>query len=220
MRRLFSIALATAGLTLCVTGNVAANSPSPMVVLDPGHGGADPGAISGAGLSEKSLNLAVAKDCGIYLANHGVSVAYTRTTDQPALPTVPFQVLPDLKHRTYLARTWHARVFVTIHANTEPTHTMTGPIVYYDVHNPGSYPFAKSLSPFLWRIGGPQWAPRPVEQLVLEQANVPAVNVEVGFLSNPQNAALLSQAWYQRALGNAIAEGVIHYIATAPQPAP
>ncbi|MDA8195437.1 MAG: N-acetylmuramoyl-L-alanine amidase [Thermaerobacter sp.] len=195
---------------------MAAPTAPPLVVLDPGHGGEDPGAVAATGLTEKSVNLSVARDCGTYLKAHGVSVVYTRAGDHAAWSSGPFRVLPDLRYRAALPQIRHAQLFVSIHSNSEPTGTMFGPIVYYDIHNPASYPLAREMAPYLWRVGPPHWAPRPVEQLVLEKSRVPSVNVELGFLSNKRNAALLRQPWYQETLAQAIGRGIIHYLSVHP----
>lgn len=194
----------------------AAHQP-PVVVVDPGHGGTDPGAVHPSGLVEKHINLAVAQDLGAYLTRHGIGVVYSRTADRPALPAERFSVVPDLRYRAALPGKFRAALLITIHTNSEPTHTVSGPIVYYDPHNPGSYPLARALAPYLWPVSHTRWSPRPVEQLVLEDAGVPAVNVEVGFLTNPIDARRLSAPWYQAQLATAMGRGILAYLSRTVQ---
>lgn len=87
----------------------ATSKGSGIVVIDPGHGGKDPGAVAN-GLKEKDINLAVSKKLAAALKKKGIDVRLTRNSD----------VYLTLKERTNLANKWNAEVFISIHANALP----------------------------------------------------------------------------------------------------
>ena len=91
------------------------------VVIDPGHGGRDPGAISATGIREKDINLAVARKIKSYLQNSGVRVVLTRDSDR----------FVSLWRRAYIANNNNADFFVSIHANAARYKYATGIEVFY-----------------------------------------------------------------------------------------
>lgn len=186
--------------------------PHPIVVLDPGHGGRDPGAISGSGIMEKHINLAIAHGVAGLLRAEGVVVYLTRTEDQGPASFHQRSVLEDLIARSRLAQQFHATLFVTIHSNWEPSHTARGPIVYYDAGSPQSAQLAAQVSKALVPLLGYDRLTRPIRQLVLQQVTMPAINVEVGFLSHSRDATLLVTPQYQTALASAITHGIVSYL--------
>ncbi len=185
----------------------AVSTPSPLVVIDPGHGGWDPGAVRGA-VYEKSLTLAIALKLGALLQRSNLRVYYTRTQDAALSATI----LHDLTRRARLANQLGAAVFVSIHVNTEPTGTVSGPIVYYNRVSPASYALAQHISQTLTPLTGTARPPRPIRQWVLNRAAMPAVNVEVGFLSHHLDQTRMQSSAYQEQLADAIATGITRYL--------
>lgn len=180
----------------------------PLVMLDPGHGGIDPGAVSPDGVAEKAINLAVARLTAADLAERGITAALTRDRDNPALTTGRFIVISDLRYRAWLSRHLGATLFLSIHANSEPTRTVAGPILYYNPARATSLALARTLVRALaQRIGAPVGL-RPIHQLVLSEQTIPAATVEVGFLTHPGDLRRLREVWYQRALAEGISAGV------------
>jgi N-acetylmuramoyl-L-alanine amidase len=212
-----------AWLMLAVAGAVAmgmgikpaAVPPRPVVVLDPGHGGVDPGALGPGSLLEKQVDLAVAHQAARILAQRGIPVVLTRSGDTPVAPG-PWHVESDLRARAHLANRVGAALLISIHANSEPTGTVQGPIVYWERGDAASLRLARCLETALAAVSGRYHAPRPAGHLVLLTAAMPAVTVEVGFLSHPAEAAALASAAWQATLGQAIALGVIRYLDTVP----
>ncbi|MCY0879300.1 MAG: N-acetylmuramoyl-L-alanine amidase [Firmicutes bacterium] len=186
----------------------AVNAAPPLIVIDPGHGGWDPGAVRGV-VYEKSITLAVALKLGSALLAHGYRIFYTRRTDTALARTV----LDDLNRRAQLANQLQAALFVSVHVNTEPTGTMRGPLVYYTRSRPASYRLALAVSHSLARTVGSAGPPRPIRQWVLEVSQMPAINVEIGFLSHGSDLRLMNASWYQSRLAAAIARGLAHYLA-------
>lgn len=202
-------ALITAyGLIQNAPASVAAvSTPSPLIVIDPGHGGWDPGAVRGA-VYEKSLTLAVALKVGFLLQRHNLRVYYTRTRDTALSSTV----LHDLNARAHLANRLGASLFVSIHVNTEPTGTMAGPIVYYNRVSSASYALAQRISYALLPVTHTVRSPRPIRQWILNVAQMPAVNVEIGFLSHSLDQNRMQSPAYQEQLAHAITLGITQYL--------
>ena len=186
--------------------------PRPIVVLDPGHGGRDPGAISRTGVMEKHINLAIAQAVARILRGSGVVVYLTRTQDQGPSSFHQSSVFNDLMARSRLARQFRATLFVTIHSNWEPSHTAHGPIVYYDAASPSSALLAAQVAKAFVPLLGYDRPTRPIRQLVLQQVTMPAINVEVGFLSHSQDSRLLVTPQYQETLASSIAKGILAYL--------
>jgi len=191
---------------------VTAASGRPLVVIDPGHGGVDPGAISASGIQEKSINLAVSLVAAHDLQTHGIAVALTRQSDRPALQARRFIVVDDLYFRSWMAHHLGATLFLSIHSNSEPTGTVAGPIMYYVAGRESSHQLARDLAQAFARTFGRTPQIRTIRQLVLLEMKVPATTVELGFLTNRQDAIRLSNGAYQRALGAAISQGVVQYL--------
>ena len=211
------------GGTATVTGGT--HVPSATIVLDPGHGGSDAGAISPAGLGEKGVNLLVTGHAKAALERAGVSVLVTRTADYDL----------ELLSRAQIAKALNARAFVSIHHNAEPDGPWPGPgsETYYQICSPDSKRLAgliyeeilRTLSRFsvAWvadRDAGVKYRPgrRGDYYAVLRQpAPVVSVLVEFAFISNPAEAELVSRPDVQRLEGEAVARGIVRYL-TTPDP--
>ena len=89
---------------------------------------------------------------------------------------------------------------------------MQGPIVYYDSDSSASLQLAVEVSQAIHSLLGYNRPPRPINQLVLEDSKVPAINIEIGFLSHPRDSALLITPSYQYTLSQAIASGLLRYL--------
>lgn len=213
----------TEALTKAKSQNLVGAKKDLVVVIDPGHGGYDGGA-QGNGLSEKNLNLAIAKYCKAELEKYnGVTVYMTRSDDT-------FIALGD---RTALAKNWGADVFVSIHINSVIDAAVTGAEVWYpnptgnlDIHNEGAYLAQKILD----QLGALGLNKRGIKYKnysdASENVNIgdadyyavirnakangfPGVIVEHAFVSNPSDAAnyLGNEAALKR-LGQADAKGI------------
>jgi N-acetylmuramoyl-L-alanine amidase len=224
-----SISLAVAGAPV---------NARPTVVLDPGHGGSNPGARGAvAGLYEKRLTLAIARDVAARLHDHGIDVVLTRDDDRTL----------TLRQRTEVADRIAADLFVSIHANASPTRTQRGYETYVlpprgvDVDGralrsdsgtprPGVDPDIALVLDDVER-GAAQWeaaelAARMQRSLrdrrgadgdrgvrqdvdhVLLGATMPAVLVEVGFIDHPIEGKQLAEPAVQGQLAAAIAEAI------------
>ncbi|MDQ4070691.1 MAG: N-acetylmuramoyl-L-alanine amidase [Actinomycetota bacterium] len=196
---------------------------SPAIVLDPGHGGAEPGAVSPSGLAEAPVNLNVSRYTKAALEAEGVSVLLTRTGD--------YEV--TLATRSEIARSVDPKAFVSIHHNAEPDGPRDGPgtETYYQIGSADSKRLAgliyeevvRALSQYkvAWvadtdagakyrpgRSGGDYYA------MLRQPGKVVSVLVEGAFVSNPPEAELLARPEVQKVEGEAIARGIIRYLTT------
>jgi N-acetylmuramoyl-L-alanine amidase len=194
----------------------------PAVVLDPGHGGAESGAVSAGGLTEAAVNLAVARQAQVALEAQGVSALLTRTGDyQVTLPT-----------RSEIARDVNPRAFVSVHHNADPDgpHDGPGSETYYQIGSPDSRRLAgliyeevvKALSryPVAWvadRDAGAKYRPGrsgDYYAMLRQPGRVVSALAELAFISNPPEAALLARPDVQQAEGQAVARGILRYLNT------
>lgn len=196
--------------------------PATTVVLDPGHGGYDPGAVGPNGLSEATLNLAVSKYAAGALERAGFSTVLTRDGDYGM----------NLTNRARLAVGLQAKAFVSVHHNAAAwaPSPIPGTEAYHQVDSPESKRLAGlvyeevvgALRPFAvhWVTSGAgvTWRTRANGEdwyaMVRQPKGVPAALEELAFLSNPPEASLLAEPDVQRVEGEAVARGVIRFLAT------
>ena len=200
----------------------ARSAGSPVIVLDPGHGGAEPGAVSPGGLVESGVNLAVARHTRTALEAAGVTALLTRTGDyEVALAT-----------RSELARTVNPKAFVSIHHNAEPDGPRDGPgaETYYQIGSADSKRLAgliyeevvRAMSQYrvAWvadRDAGAKYRPgRNGDYYAMLRQPSPVVSVlaELAFISNPAEAELIARADVQKVEGEAVAKGILRYLTT------
>ena len=215
------------------------------IVIDPGHGGKDPGAVSQA-RQEKQIVLSLSKTLRALLVQKGYNVRLTREAD----------VFLPLRKRTQFATNQKADLFISIHTNASTARSASGIETYYLAlasdesarrtamrENAGAEYNMKELDALVGRIlkeskstesrrlaeliqgqlaSGKEVRNRGVKHapfVVLIGTKVPAVLVEVGFISNPTEGKKLTTKAYQRQLANAIAKGIEQYIRNIPSPA-
>ena len=174
------------------------------VVIDPGHGGRDPGAISCLGFHEKTINLAVARQVVDRLRQPAVGVSLTRDQD----------VFVELDDRASIANRMGAHLFVSIHADSCQNPSARGFTVYVS-RNPTrrSRAAARAIARALAGTGMASRGVREANFRVLVGTRCPAVLVELGYLSNTQDAALLARPSFRRQLAYAIAKGACEFLA-------
>jgi N-acetylmuramoyl-L-alanine amidase len=194
-----------------------------MVVLDPGHGGSDPGARSPSNLAESNVNLAVARYTQAALQASGVSVLLTRTADYDL----------DLGPRAEIARDLQPLAFVSIHHNAEPDGPWPRPgsETYYQIGSPDSKRLAglvyeevvKALSQYrvAWVADTDAGAKyRPGQHgdyyaMLRLPGTVVSVLAELAYISNQPEADLLARPEVQKVEGDAVARGILRYLTTS-----
>jgi N-acetylmuramoyl-L-alanine amidase len=169
------------------------------VVVDAGHGGFDHGGIFGQKIPEKPYTLEVAKRLSVYLRKAGFHVVLTRSDDT-------FIPLPE---RTRISNAQHNAIFVSIHFNSAIFSGGHGFETYY--YAPPAQPLAARIQRRLMQIL-PSTENRGVKfrgYYVLRKNDLPAVLAECGFLTNPDEARIITQKNFLDRLARAIAQAII-----------
>ena len=201
--------------------------PAPLggikIVVDPGHGGIDGGASVGE-VIEKDITLALAKALEKELKKQGATVVMTRSQAGDALeehnpkadfPTIRARKVADLKLREEMITNTDADLFISVHVNAVPEARWRGAQVFYhkDGHVEGAAVAKAIQGSIREQIGNTEREALSIKQMyLLKKATVPAVLVETGFLSNPEELKLLTTADYQRKMAKAIADGIESYV--------
>ncbi|MGF1513156.1 MAG: N-acetylmuramoyl-L-alanine amidase [Elainellaceae cyanobacterium] len=174
-----------------------------LVVIDPGHGGFDPGAVGIGGLQEKNIVLPVSIQVAQILEEQGISAILTRRVDREI----------DLEPRVQIAERANATLFVSIHANAiSLSRPDVNGIETYYTSGEGQR-FAQIIhSSLLQATGGPDRGVRQARFYVLRNTSMPAVLVETGFVTGAQDAPRLADPNYQTLLAQGIARGILQYI--------
>ena len=173
-----------------------------VVIIDPGHGGKDPGAIGIGGVQEKNIILPIGKRIAEILERNGIQVIMTRDSDY-------FVTLPG---RVTMAEQANASVFVSIHANSagenrpevsglETYHYDTGLTLARIVH-----------SKILQSLNIRDRSVRRARFYVLRKNSMPAILVETGYLTGRDDVAKLRTSAYQNQMAEAIAQGILQYL--------
>lgn len=192
------------------------------IVIDAGHGGEDSGAVSGSGLYEKDVNLAIAKQVGEMLELSGYPVIMTREEDisihNEGLSTVRERKVSDLHNRLKIVQEQGENcVLISIHQNHFSESKYFGAQVFYSPNNADSSVLAEAIRSQVTSLTQPdnhrKSKPATNSIYLLWNAEIPAVIVECGFLSNPEEAQKLSESRYQQQLAFSIYTGIVEYLA-------
>ena len=196
-------------------------SSQKTVVLDAGHGGEDGGASSADGILEKDLNLALALTMRDILVANGINVILTRETDTLLYDrNVDFhgrKKILDMQARIQITNAAINPAFVSLHMNTYPNPSCKGVQVWYSSNNEASEELAKVIHSTTQELLQHE-NDRPVKRsgssiYLLHHLECPAVLVECGFLSSPEEAALLNDAAYRQQLALTLCMGILRGIA-------
>jgi N-acetylmuramoyl-L-alanine amidase len=189
-------------------------APNPrLIVIDPGHGGSDPGSYRGDAV-EKIITLDISKRLRDLLVARGWQVMMTRQTDKDVF--APNDSAHDeLQARDDVANNNGARLFVSVHVNAFINAGPHGATVYY--YKPSDLALARAIDR---RIGSElQIADDGVVKdklYVVHHANMPATLVETAFVSNPDDRTLLQSPQWRQKMAQAIADGITDYAGPAP----
>ena len=172
------------------------------VVIDPGHGGHDPGAMGPSGAEEKAITLDIALRVAASLRAKGIKAIMTRTGD--------FYV--SLEQRCRVANSSKAACFVSIHCNAYPVHgARRGVEVYY--YHERSLPLAKAIHERLTgALDIPDGGIRRRRFYVIRHTWIPAALVEVAYIDHPEEEALLLDPSFRQRVAEAIVEGILDFL--------
>ncbi|MEF3303331.1 N-acetylmuramoyl-L-alanine amidase CwlD [Paenibacillus sp. GYB003] len=190
-----------------------------VIAVDAGHGGPDGGAVSKEGLIEKEVNLAISLYLRDYLQQAGALVIMTREDDRDlagdGTKGYSKRKTEDLLSRVELIRKQKADMSISIHLNSIPSSKWRGAQSFYYPSNAEGKRLAESIqNEIRTSLNNTDRVPKTEEQFYLLKAlPIPAVLVEVGFLSNPEEARLMADSVYQKKVAEAIYRGIVRFAA-------
>ena len=215
-----SFLLARAGAALTSAKNASSNKP--CIVLDAGHGGSDPGKVTDDDIKEKDLNLAVVKKLKTLFENKGFRVVLTRKSDKVMASDDSDNVkVEDMRNRVALITKTNPVMTVSIHQNSFPDSSVSGPQVFFFDQSPEGEEIAATIQESLNTTLNP---PKPRvsksndNYYILKKTPTPIVIVECGFLSNEDEKNQLTTDAYQQKLARAIYNGVCQYLNSVNNP--
>lgn len=192
-------------------GNNSTSAPLPsvpkssrIVVIDPGHGGRDPGAIGIGSIRESEIVLDISRQVVSLLKQQGVDAILTRSRDEEI----------ELSPRVQFAERANADVFVSIHANSfDARRTDVNGIETFYYTGSSSQQLARAVqNSLLQELGARDRGVKAANFYVLRYTSMPAVLVETGFVTGSEDAARLSSATGRAQIARAIARGILQYM--------
>lgn len=187
-----------------------------VIVVDSGHGGSDPGMVGVGGLEEKEINLAIAQKLKVILEKKNCKVVMTRSTDNGLYEKgAKNPKVQDMQKRIALMKEKNPLLAVSIHQNSYQDPAVYGPqVFYYEDSAQGEY-LAKILQEELntyLAVKRPRQAKGNTSYYLLKRSPCVLNIVECGFLTNPEEAALLQTEEYQEKVAQAVADGICRYL--------
>ena len=215
---LSAIFLAGSRRAFTPTGAMGQGSSAQTVVIDPGHGGQDGGAVAADGTAESEINLAVSLRLEGILRFAGVPTEMTRREDvmvcDPGLKTMRQRKVSDLHNRASFVNGIPNAVLLSIHQNSLPSSPVTHGAQAFFNGAEGAAPLATSVQEALNQAVNTEKAKNPAaigsSVYLMKEITAPGVLVECGFLSNAAETEQLKDPAYQTKLAAAIAAGVLN----------
>lgn len=203
------------------SGTENTNGQKGTIVIDAGHGGDDPGMIGPGGINEKVLNLVYAKKLKDLLEAQGYRIVMTRETEDGLYDKdQPNKKAQDMERRVKIIEESSPLLTVSIHQNSYPDASISGPQVFYFQHSVEAEKLAASIQNAMnteLEIERPRTHKGNTSYYILKRSSSVTVIVECGFLTNPEEEAKLQQEEYQNQVVQAVCDGVLAYLETAPQ---
>ncbi len=180
------------------------------IILDPGHGGWDPGKAGIYGEDEKDINLKIAERIKDYLEQGGAEVYMTRTDDKALGDTKN----EDMKNRISGAKKGETDVFISIHQNSFPSASVKGAQAFYYGGSAGGEALAKCIQQRLVTFAdtdNKRVAKENDSYYILKKTDIASVIIECGFLSNPDEESRLNDEGYRDSIAWAVYMGIWDY---------
>lgn len=184
------------------------------IVIDVGHGGNDPGKVSADGTQEKDINLQIARYLRDYLIAQDYTVYLTRETDCGLYDqNVSNKKSSDLKNRIQFFNEKKAAIVVSIHQNSYSDTIQHGAQAFYYSTSEQSKQLAEHVQTSLLNMDNTNTRTEKSSDsyYLLKNSSMPAIIVECGFLSNPEETAKLTDPNYQKKLAYHISLGICSY---------
>lgn len=193
---------------------------TPLIVLDAGHGGQDGGAVAKDGTQEQYINLDITLKLNEILTKDGYRTLLTRTDNNSIhdadAKTTREQKVSDIHNRLKIVEANPGCLFVSVHQNYYTESQYSGAQVFYSPNAPESSQLAQCIQSSIVSSLQPgnnrQIKESGSSIYILYHATEPAVLVECGFLSNPEETAKLNDESYRQQMAQAIADGIETYI--------
>jgi len=183
-----------------------------LIVIDPGHGGSDSGAVGAKGVMEKNITLAIAKQLQGILTDAGAKVIMTRTSDvDVARPSA--EAVEELQARVDIANQARADLFLSIHMDSFSTSDAKGTSTYYYAKGtPASQRLADLVrSGIIEQLGTEDRGTKTCNFYVVKHTTMPAALAEVAFVSNPGESQLLTSTDGAKKAALGIYNGIRRY---------
>lgn len=208
--------LARCGAAFVSAQTSGTKEEKPCIVIDAGHGGADPGKVGINGALEKDINLAIAIKLSKILENKGYQVVLTRDDDNSlAEKSAANQKRQDMVHRVEVIEEAKPLFSISIHQNSFSNESVCGPQVFYYAQSKQGEEIAQTIQKNLDKTIQPE-SPRKTKAnnsyYLLKKTPTPTVIIECGFLSNEREATLLVTELYQDKVARAIYYGIQEYL--------
>ena len=186
------------------------------IVLDPGHGGDDPGMIGESGINEKKLNLIYAKKLQTLLEAKGYRVVLTRETEEGLYDAdAAHKKAQDMQRRVAIIAEEAPLITVSIHQNSYTDPGVKGPQVFYYEHSEEGRKAASCIQDALntmLDVGRPREIKANDTYYLLKRTKSAVLIVECGFLSCPEEEEKLNQESYQQMVAEAVCAGAADYL--------
>ncbi|MDC3425554.1 N-acetylmuramoyl-L-alanine amidase CwlD [Aquibacillus sp. 3ASR75-11] len=189
-----------------------------VIVLDPGHGGVDGGAVGKDNTLEKDIVLKIAKDLQNYLQQSGALVYLTREEDKDLADEgtdgLARRKVEDIRRRVEFIKDKEADFFVSLHLNALPSTRWNGAQTFYYPGLEDSENLAKFIQAEIKRNleNTKRQALALNGMYILKNADSPGALVEMGFLSNKHERELLKTEKYQHKMAGSIYEGILRFV--------
>ncbi len=218
---LFGMILLGKIMTKDASVSLPTNLPTkdPVIIIDAGHGGEDGGAVGDGNVLEKDINLQIAKNLNEMLRSAGYETIMTRTDDRMLYDrNVDYQGRKkrlDLEARLKIAQSQENAIFISIHMNAFPQSQYSGLQVYYSTNHANAKILAEQIQSDskAWLLPNNERHIKPSSgtSYLLDRIAHPAVLVECGFLSNPEECKKLSTQSYQQQLATALFSSISNF---------
>lgn len=179
-----------------------------VIVVDPGHGGSNPGAVAN-NTRESDNNLAVGLKLRDQLVQAGANVIMTRDTDRTVAPEGS-SLGEELEARVNMAETNHADMFISIHSNENSDSTIAGATTFYQ-SGKSSTLASEVEKAIVTGTGAIDKGISPANFHVLRNTSMPSTLVEMGFVSNKEEAMRLNSDPYRNNMAQSIFNGIVNF---------
>lgn len=189
---------------------------SPLILVDAGHGGSDPGMIGVGGLEEKGINLSISLLLRDTLEKSGYSVIMTREEDKGLYDSsAANKKAQDMQRRIAMIREHMPVLSISIHQNSYHDAGVHGPQVFYYESSVEGKKLAEAVQSSLndlLEVDRPRKVKGNTSYYLLKRSSGTLVIVECGFLTNPEEAQKLQTKEYQEKVAAAVSEGIRTYL--------